>query len=134
MPGVLQGHYIPAISSVLFDSSEERFELVVDGLAKLASIILLADAKRDDVFSLESVDGVKLKKPVMPGDRLVMEVEMKNWNKRTGMAVVTGTASVDGEIVAFIDQLVFAMHDCERYEIFQFCICYLLLYPRVDCL
>ena len=51
------------------------------------------------------VDGVKWKKPVVPGDTLVMEVEIKRWNKRFGIATATGRAYVDGEMAVELDEM-----------------------------
>lgn len=57
------------------------------------------------VFFFAGVDGVKWKKPVVPGDMLVMEVEIKKWNKRFGIATATGRAYVDGEMAVELDEM-----------------------------
>ena len=57
------------------------------------------------VFFFAGVDGVKWKKPVVPGDTLVMEVEIKKWNKRFGIATAVGRAYVDGEMAVELDEM-----------------------------
>lgn len=57
------------------------------------------------VFFFAGVDGVKWKKPVVPGDMLVMEVEIKKWNKRFGIATATGRAYVDGEMAVELNEM-----------------------------
>jgi 3-hydroxyacyl-[acyl-carrier-protein] dehydratase len=57
------------------------------------------------VFFFAGVDGVKWKKPVVPGDTLVMEVEIKKWNKRFGIATAVGRAYVDGEVAVELDEM-----------------------------
>jgi 3-hydroxyacyl-[acyl-carrier-protein] dehydratase len=61
------------------------------------------------VFFFAGVDGVKWKKPVVPGDVLVMEVEIKKWNKKFGLAKATGRAYVDGEIAVEVGEMTFAL-------------------------
>ena len=41
---------------------------------------------------------VKWKRPVVPGDTLVMEVEITNWKAKFGIAKATGRAYVDGNL------------------------------------
>ena len=86
-----------------------------EALIQLASILSLADAKQGVGLFIESVDGVKRKEPVLPGDELMVEVEMKDLNKMTGNVVVTGTASVDGEVVAKLELIVWKAVTCSWY-------------------
>lgn len=85
--------------------------LQVEALAQLAGIICLQmeGAEPGAVFFFAGVDGVKWKKPVVPGDALVMEVEIKKWNKRFGIATATGRAYVDGEMVVELAEMKFAL-------------------------
>ncbi|KAL7528552.1 hypothetical protein ACHAXR_002506 [Thalassiosira sp. AJA248-18] len=85
--------------------------LQVEALAQLAGIVCLQmeGAEPGAVFFFAGVDGVKWKKPVVPGDTLVMEVEIKKWNKRFGIATATGRAYVDGEMVVELDEMKFAL-------------------------
>ena len=81
--------------------------LQVEALAQLAGIVCLQmeGAEPGAVFFFAGVDGVKWKKPVVPGDTLVMEVEIKKWNKRFGLATATGRAYVDGEMAVELDEM-----------------------------
>ena len=60
--------------------------LQVEALAQLAGVVCLQmeGAEPGAVFFFAGVDGVKWKKPVVPGDTLVMEVNIKKWNKKFG--------------------------------------------------
>ena len=60
--------------------------LQVEALAQLAGIVCLQmeGAEPGAVFFFAGVDGVKWKKPVLPGDTLVMEVTIEKWNKKFG--------------------------------------------------
>ena len=42
---------------------------------------------------------------LVPGDTLVMEVEIKKWNKRFGIATAVGRAYVDGEMAVELDEM-----------------------------
>merc|ERR1740139_1900661 len=85
--------------------------LQVEALAQLAGIVCLQmeGAEPGAVFFFAGVDGVKWKKPVVPGDTLVMEVEIKKWNKRFGIATATGRAYVDGEMAVELGEMKFAL-------------------------
>jgi 3-hydroxyacyl-[acyl-carrier-protein] dehydratase len=57
--------------------------LQVEALAQLAGVVCLQmeGAEPGAVFFFAGVDGVKWKKPVVPGDTLIMEVSIEKWNK-----------------------------------------------------
>jgi len=74
--------------------------LIIEAMAQVAGVLVLngiADRKSKLVL-LAGVDGAKFRKPVRPGDRLRME--MKVLRSRASMAKVSGTATVDGAVVA----------------------------------
>ena len=50
-------------------------------------------------FFFGGVDGVKWRKPVVPGDVLMMRVEVVKFNKRYGMCKMTGKAFVGEDLV-----------------------------------
>jgi len=85
--------------------------LQVEALAQLAGIISLQmeGAEPGAVFFFAGVDDVKWKKPVVPGDVLVMEVEIKKWNKKFGIAKAEGKAYVDGEVAVEVGEMKFAL-------------------------
>jgi beta-hydroxyacyl-ACP dehydratase FabZ len=74
--------------------------LIVEAMAQVAGVLVLKnieDRKRKLVL-LAGVDGAKFRKPVRPGDQLRME--MKVLRQRSNMVKVSGTATVDGAVVA----------------------------------
>ena len=74
--------------------------LQVEALAQLAGIVCLQmdGADPGSVFFFAGASDIKWKKPVVPGDTLVMEVEIKMWRAKLGIAKATGKAYVDGEL------------------------------------
>lgn len=83
----------------------------VEALAQLAGIVCLQmpGTEPGSIFFFASVDGVKWKKPVIPGDTLVMEVEILKFNAKFGIAKATGRAYVDGEQVVEVKEMKFAL-------------------------
>jgi 3-hydroxyacyl-[acyl-carrier-protein] dehydratase len=81
--------------------------LQVEALAQLAGIVCLQmeGATPGAVFFFAGVDGVKWKKPVIPGDTLVMEVEILKWNAKFGIAKATGKAYVDGTLAIEVKEM-----------------------------
>jgi 3-hydroxyacyl-[acyl-carrier-protein] dehydratase len=85
--------------------------LQVEALAQLAGIVSLQmeGAAPGAVFFFAGADGVKWKKPVVPGDVLVMEVEITKWNAKFGLAKATGRSYVDGVLVVEVKEMTFAL-------------------------
>jgi 3-hydroxyacyl-[acyl-carrier-protein] dehydratase len=83
----------------------------IEAMAQLAGIICLQmdGASPGSVFFFAGVDGVKWKKPVVPGDCLVMEVEITNWKAKFGIAKAKGKAYVDGKVALEIGSMTFAL-------------------------
>jgi 3-hydroxyacyl-[acyl-carrier-protein] dehydratase len=81
--------------------------LQVEALAQLAGIVCLQmeGASPGAVFFFAGVDGVKWKKPVIPGDTIVMEVEITKWNAKFGIAKATGRAYVDGGLAVEVKEM-----------------------------
>lgn len=78
--------------------------LIIEAMAQVGGVLarlsvpgMLEQGKEDALFFM-SIDKVKFRRPVVPGDRLVFELEPL----RTGTRVwkMRGKATVDGEIVA----------------------------------
>ena len=75
--------------------------LILEALAQACAILAYKSASFDpktQVVYLMAIDGAKFRKPVVPGDRLTLTVEVIRhksaiWKQR-------GTASVDGAVVA----------------------------------
>ena len=72
--------------------------LIVEAMAQVAGVLMLG--KEENMGKLAyfmSIDNVKLRKPVLPGDQLILEVEMLKIKSRTGL--VAGKAYVDDQLV-----------------------------------
>lgn len=85
-----QGHYpgMPIMPGVL----------IVEAIAQAGCVILLSDPQYTGyVPIIGAIDEVKFKRPVVPGDQLISEVELL-WI-RSGIGKLKGTATVDGELV-----------------------------------
>jgi len=74
--------------------------LIIEAMAQVAGVLVLSGIpdRKDKLVLLAGVDGAKFRKPVRPGDQLRME--MKVLRSRPTMAKVSGTATVDGVVVA----------------------------------
>lgn len=76
--------------------------LIVEAMAQVGGVILL---KKPDHFGkmayFMSLDDVKFRKPVLPGDQLHLEVEVVRERSRTGQCL--GKAYVDGALVCEAD-------------------------------
>mmetsp|Transcript_23770 Transcript_23770/g.30932 ORF Transcript_23770/g.30932 Transcript_23770/m.30932 type:complete len:200 (+) Transcript_23770:29-628(+) len=85
--------------------------LQVEALAQLAGVVCLQMEGADpgSVFFFAGVDGVKWKRPVVPGDTLVMEVEILTWKAKFGIAKASGRAYVDGNLAIEVKEMTFAL-------------------------
>ena len=73
--------------------------LIVEALAQVGGIILKAgDEHKDSSAYLLSLDRVKFRRPVAPGDQLLLQVDAVRIRSRS--AHVKGRALVDGQVVA----------------------------------
>ena len=74
--------------------------LIVEAMAQVGGMLLLGTLEEPDtkVVYFMSIDNIKFRKPVRPGDQIVFEVEMIQ--VRGKIAKTRGVARVDGEIVA----------------------------------
>ncbi|MEO8575547.1 MAG: UDP-3-O-acyl-N-acetylglucosamine deacetylase [Gemmatimonadales bacterium] len=74
--------------------------LIVEAMAQVGGMLLLGDLEDPDakVVYFMSLDNIKFRKPVKPGDQLVFELEIVQI--RGKVCKTKGVAKVDGEIVA----------------------------------
>lgn len=73
--------------------------LQIEAMAQLSGVLLLRNT--EDINKLAyilSVDNVKFRKTVVPGDQLILEAELKKLRSRTGQ--VQARALVEGQVVA----------------------------------
>lgn len=81
--------------------------LVVEAMAQVGGIIMLSAGENQGKLAFfMAADNVKWRKPVLPGDQLVLEVEVVKLKTRTGQ--VRGLAKVNDKLVAEAD-LMFAL-------------------------
>ena len=74
--------------------------LILESVAEAAGILALTMVGKpnaDELYYFASVENAKFRKPVIPGDQMVLDVEFLK--ERRGIARFTGVASVDGDVV-----------------------------------
>lgn len=72
--------------------------LIVEALAQTGGILISRKLKEKKLFYFAGIDNVKFRRPVLPGDTLIMEVEIIRWGGR--VCKMYGKAYVNDEIVA----------------------------------
>jgi UDP-3-O-[3-hydroxymyristoyl] N-acetylglucosamine deacetylase/3-hydroxyacyl-[acyl-carrier-protein] dehydratase len=74
--------------------------LIIEAMAQVGGLLLMdtVDDPDDKVVYFMSLDKVKWRKPVIPGDQLVFEVEMVQF--RRNVCKIRGVGRVDGKVVA----------------------------------
>jgi beta-hydroxyacyl-ACP dehydratase FabZ len=79
--------------------------LIVEAMAQVAGVLVLSQIpdRKNKIVLLAAVDGAKFRKPVRPGDQL--RIEMTLSKRKATMAKMSGTASVNGVIVAEAEML-----------------------------
>ena len=84
--------------------------LQLEAMAQLAGCVMagLEGAEPGAIFFFGGAEGVKWKKPVVPGDLLVMEVEVLKFNKKFGICKASGKAYVDGKLAVEVATMTFA--------------------------
>ncbi len=74
--------------------------MIIEGLAQAAGILTLHDlpGREDKLMYFTGIDKARFRRTVVPGDRLVYEVEILRM--RQTYCRLSGVALVDGEIAA----------------------------------
>lgn len=81
--------------------------LIIETMAQVGGVMMLSPKEnRGKIAYFMSIDNAKFRKPVVPGDQLILEVEAGKIKSRTG--IVHGKALVNGKVVAEAD-LMFAL-------------------------
>ncbi len=90
--------------------------LVVEAMAQAGGVLLLRQVpdRRNKLIYFTGIDNCKFRRPVTPGDQIVIEVVVKR--RRERFAHVHGVARVSGELVAEAD-LACAMVDRPQGEV-----------------
>ena len=74
--------------------------LILESMAQATGILaftMVGKPNADELHYFASVENAKFRKPVIPGDQMVLDVEYLK--ERRGIARFTGVASVDGNVV-----------------------------------
>ena len=74
--------------------------LIIEAMAQVAGVLVLSTIpdRANKLVLLASVDEAKFRKPVRPGDQL--RIEMNLLKRKASIAKMSGTASVNGAVVA----------------------------------
>ncbi|OYW08115.1 MAG: 3-hydroxyacyl-[acyl-carrier-protein] dehydratase FabZ [Acidobacteriia bacterium 12-62-4] len=74
--------------------------LITESMAQVAGVLVLKSIpdRHSKLVLLASVDGAKFRRPVRPGDQL--RIEMTMVSRKSTICKMTGTATVDGVVVA----------------------------------
>ncbi|MGF1907938.1 3-hydroxyacyl-ACP dehydratase FabZ [Vibrio kasasachensis] len=78
--------------------------LILEAMAQATGLLAFksfGEPSGNELYYFASVDNAKFRKPVTPGDQLVIEVEFIK--ERRGIAAFTCKAKVDGEVVCSAD-------------------------------
>lgn len=79
--------------------------LIIEAMAQAGGLLLMDTVtdREDKVVYFMSLDNVKWRKPVIPGDQLIFEVEMLQF--RRNVCKLRGVGKVDGKVVAEADMM-----------------------------
>ncbi len=81
--------------------------IIIEAMAQVGGVLILSpEENRGKIAYFMTINNAKFRKTVIPGDKLILEVEANKIKSRTG--VVHGKAWVEGKLVAEAD-LMFAM-------------------------
>lgn len=76
--------------------------LIVESMAQVGAALLLSSPEMYGFVPLiGGIDNAKFKRPVVPGDQLITDVEIL-W-VRSGIGKMKGVATVDGEVAAAME-------------------------------
>lgn len=80
--------------------------LIIESLAQAGAVLAYLKTQsspRDNLFYLAGIDGAKFKQMVLPGDQLVLDVQIVG--NKANFWKIHGEATVDGKIVCSVDIL-----------------------------
>jgi 3-hydroxyacyl-[acyl-carrier-protein] dehydratase len=74
--------------------------LILEGMAQAGGLLLLLEVpdRGNKLLYLAAVDGVRFRRPVVPGQQLRIEVKVLAW--RGDFCKIEGKATVDGRLAA----------------------------------
>ena len=79
--------------------------LIVEAMAQAGGFLLFSQVedREDKLIFFTGIDNCRFRKPVVPGDQVIFEVEMVA--KRKTFAKIHGRALVDGDVVCEADMM-----------------------------
>jgi 3-hydroxyacyl-[acyl-carrier-protein] dehydratase len=79
--------------------------LILEALAQASGLLAFKTPSlcppNESLYLFVGIDKARFKKPVVPGDQLILNVEMKK--SKGGFAVFTASATVEGEVAAYAE-------------------------------
>jgi len=74
--------------------------LMIEAMAQTGGLVMLQEPMTDGKgdFFFAGLDNVKWRRPVVPGDVLVMEMVLKSYKARFGISKMSGKAYVGGQL------------------------------------
>lgn len=77
--------------------------LILEALAQAAGVLAFKTTvlSSDELYYFAAIDNARFKKPVFPGDQMVLHIEFDK--ERRGIMKFKGTATVDGNVVCEAD-------------------------------
>ncbi|MGN1281613.1 MAG: 3-hydroxyacyl-ACP dehydratase FabZ [Succinivibrio sp.] len=78
--------------------------LILEAMAQATGILaftMVGKPNDGELYYFAAIDNARFKRPVVPGDQLVLDVEY--FKEKRGIASFSGVASVDGKVVCTAD-------------------------------
>ena len=67
----------------------------------ILAFTMVGKPKEGELYYFAAIDNARFKRPVVPGDQLILDVEY--FREKCGIASFKGVASVDGKVVCQAD-------------------------------
>lgn len=79
--------------------------LIIEAMAQCGAVLFLQkiEDRANKLFYFGGIDKARFRKPVVPGDQLIIEIKVVQ--RRASTAKMIGTARVDGQVVAEAEML-----------------------------
>ena len=76
--------------------------LIIEAMAQTGDLLLLQEVpdRKNKLLYLAGVDGARLRRPVIPGEQLLMELIVLGWRGHGTFCKLQGKATVNGELAA----------------------------------
>jgi 3-hydroxyacyl-[acyl-carrier-protein] dehydratase len=79
--------------------------LIIESMAQVGGVVLtLLPGMKGEFFAFAGIDNARFRRPVIPGDQLIMTVELLAF-KRNRIAKMQGEGRVDGELTVQAEML-----------------------------